>query len=109
VSGAEHLFALSRVATEALFCYLERIGFSGKLDKVSMVPDSLFVATARTPDGTPMELIVAAGALAVNSTFEPYTVRCQRVKGILMAGRTAHGLGGIGHVRPMVMTHGTII
>lgn len=109
VSGAEHLLALSRVATEALFCYLDWIRFSGKLHEVGMVPDSLFVATARAPDGAPMELLVAARALAVNSTFEPYTVRCYGVEGILMAGRTTHGLRGIRRVWPIMMAHGTII
>ena len=109
VSGAEHRLALSRVATEAFLRYFQSIGFSGKLDKLGMVPDSLFVATARAPDGAPVELLVAARTLAVDSTFEPYTVRCYGVEGILMAGRTAHGLRGVGHVWPIMMTHGTII
>ena len=76
VRGTEHLLALIRVATGALFCYLEWIRFSGKLHKISMAPDSLFVATARAPDGAPVELLVAARTLSVDRTFEPYTVRC---------------------------------
>ena len=109
VRGTEHLLALIRVATEAFLRYFQCIGFSGKLHKVSMVPDSLFVATARAPDGALMELLVAAHTLAVDSTFKPYTVRCYGVEGILMTGRTAHGLRGIGHVWPIMMTSSTII
>ena len=74
-----------------------------------MVSDSLFVATTGAADGALMELLVAAGALAVDSTFEPYTVRGNGVEGILMAGRTAHGLRGIRRGWPIMMTHGTII
>ena len=74
-----------------------------------MVPHSLFVAAARAPDRTSMELAVTARALAVNSTFEPYALRCYGVEGILMAGRTAHGLRGIRRIWPIMMTHGTII
>lgn len=92
VRGTEHLLALLRVATEALFCHLEWIRFSGKLHKIGVVPDSLFMAAARAPDGAPMELLVAARTLSVDSTFEPYTVRCHGVERILMTGRAAHGL-----------------
>ena len=92
VRGPEHLLALVRVATEALSCYLEGIRFAGKLHKVGMVPDSLFVAATGAPDGAPVELLVAARTLSVDSTFEPYTVRRYGVEGILMASRTAHGL-----------------
>ena len=92
VSAGKHLFALDRVTTEAFLRYFQCIGFSGKLHKVGMVPDSLFVATARAPDGALMELLVAACTLAVDSTFEPYTLRCYGVEGTLMTGRTAHGL-----------------
>ncbi len=74
-----------------------------------MVPYSLFVATAGAPHGSPMELLVAANTLAVDSTFEPYTVRCYGVEGILMTGRTAHGLRGIGHLWPIMMTASTVI
>ncbi|MEJ2365213.1 MAG: hypothetical protein P8017_11150 [Deltaproteobacteria bacterium] len=71
---------MSRVASEALPGYLEWVGFSGELDKVAMVPYSLFVATARAPDGASVEPLVAARTLSVDSTFEPYTVRCYGVE-----------------------------
>lgn len=92
VGRTEHLLTLIGVATEALFGYLKGVRFSGKLHQLGMVHDLFFVATARAPDGALVELFVAAHALAVDGTFEPYTVRCYGVKGILMAGRTAHGL-----------------
>ena len=109
VSGVEHLLAFSRVATEALLCHLEGVGFSGKFDKVGMVPDPPFVATARAPYGAPMKLLVTARALAVDSPFESYTLRCYGVEGMLMAGRTAHGLRDIIGLWPIMMTNGTII
>ena len=92
VRGTEHLLALIRVATETLFGHLEWIRIARKLHKVGMIPDSLFVATTRAPDGAPMEFLVAARTLSMDSTFEPYTIRCYGVEGILMAVRPAHSL-----------------
>ena len=92
VSGSQHLLSLNRVASEAFPSYFEWVGFSGERNKIAMVPDSLFVATAGAADGAPVELLVAARTLPVDSTLEPYTVRCHGVEGVLMAGRTTHGL-----------------
>lgn len=92
VSGVEHLLSLNRVASEAFPSYFEWVGFSGERDKIAMVPDSLFVAAAGAADGAPVKLLVAARTLAVDSPLEPYTVRCHGVEGVLMAGRTTHGL-----------------
>ena len=86
VGGTQHLFTLSRVASQAFPGYFEWVGFSGELDKVGMVPDSLFVAPTRAADGAPVELLVAARTLSMDSTLEPYTVRCHGVKGVLVAG-----------------------
>ena len=107
VRGTQHLLPLSRVASKAFPGYFEWVGFSRELDKVGMVPDSLFVATAGAADGSPVELLVAARTLAVDSTLEPHPVRGYGVKGVLMAGRTPHGLCDIRLVCAIMVTRGT--